>query len=252
MVVSFLAFFMEYSLRGINGFLKGPAMVIPVFANYFTYLALIEEFIGRFKLKDCQVWIVAEFFALLWQLVSVAGVYYPPYVFGIGLGDLIINNVIWWPTIQTLFAVYIAHRLTPHVDRSKPLMNKYTIVLFFILFVFVSVSWRFFVSPPVTLWQFSVVLTLTCLFALLSFRIISSNIKRRVELTPFKPDKFLDVIAVIMVMFLTVSFFFLIDGGTDTPHLINRQALIANIIVSPIIALALHLRRITSKQPISI
>jgi len=73
-----------------------------------------------------------------------------------------------------------------------------------------------------------------------------------VELATFKPDKFLDVIAVIMVIFLIFSFLFLIDSGTSTPHLINRRALIANIIVSPLIALALFLRRIISKKPISI
>ncbi len=252
LIASFLAFFMEYSLRGINGFLREPAMAILVFANYFTYLVLIEEFIGRFKLKDYQVWVIAGFFTLLWQLVSVSGIYWPPFVLGINIYQLVLNNVIWWPTLQTVFALYIAHRVISDVDRTKSLLNKYGIALFFALYFIVSVSWRLFVTPPVTPWQFLIVLTFTCLFALFSYRLIFSNIKRKVELATFKPDKFLDVIAVIMVIFLIFSFLFLIDSGTSTPHLINRRALIANIIVSPLIALALFLRRIISKKPISI
>ena len=252
LIASFLAFFMEYSLRGINGFLKMPFMAIAVFANYFFYLAIIEEFIGRFRLKDYQVWIIAEFFALLWQLVSVSGIYWPPFVFGINVYQLLLNNIIWWPTLQTVFPLYIAHRLTPDVDRTQPLLNKYGIILFFILYVVMSVSWRFFVTPPVTLYQFSIVLILTCLFALFSYRMILSNIKKKIELAVFRQDKFLDVLAIIMVVFLIISFLFLLDTGTDTPHLINRKALIVNIFVSPLVALALLLRRITSKRPISI
>ena len=252
LIASFLAFFMEYSLRGINGFLNTPHMAILVFANYFFYLAIIEEFIGRYKLKDYQVWIIAQFFTLLWQLVSVAGIYWPPFVLGINVYQLLLNNVIWWPTIQTVFALYIAHRLTPDADRTRPLLNKHGIIAFFIVYVFVSVSWRFFVTPPVTLYQFSVVLILTCLFTLFSYKAISSNIKKKIELAVFKRDIFLDVLAIIMVVFLVFSFLFLIDTGTDTPHLINRKALIANVFVSPLVALALLLRRITSKRPISI
>jgi len=252
LIASSLAFFMEYSLRGINGFLKMPFMAIPVFLNYFFYLAIVEEFIGRFRLKDYQVWIIAQFFALLWQLVSVSGIYWPPFVLGINIYQLLLNNVIWWPTLQTVFALYIAHRLTPDIDRTRPLLNKYGIIIFFILFVVVTVSWRFFLTPPVTLYQFLVVLILTYLFALISYKTISSNIKKKIELTVFRQDKFLDVLAIIMVVFLIISFLFLIDTGTDTPHLVNRKALTANIFISPLLALALVLRRITSKKPISI
>ncbi len=251
-IASLLAFFMEYSLRGINGFLRQPAMAIAVFANYFTYLALIEEFIGRFKLRDYQVWIVAELFALLWQLFGVSGIYWPPFIFGINVCLLAVNNVIWWPTIQTVFALSIARRVTPDVDRTRPLLSRFGIVLFFVLFVLVSASWRLLATPPINLWQLLIMLTLTCFFAVISYGIFALNTKREVELATFEPDRFLDGLALFTVGFLALSFFFLIDAETEAIHLINIRALIANILVSPLIALALLLRRITSSTPIPI
>lgn len=251
LIASFFAWFMEYSLRGINNFLKTCQMAVLVFANYFVYLAIIEELIGRFKLKDYQVWIVAQFFGLLWQLVSVAGVYYPPFVFGIGLGDLLINNLVWWTTIQTVFALYIGHRLTSDVDRTQPLLTKTSIGGFFIAFVLISASWRLFLTPPVTSWQFLVMLSLTSLFAWLSYQQISSNLKKGIQLIPFEANKFLDGLAAFTVVFLAFSFLFLTGGGATT-HLINRQALRVNLVISPLIALGLLLKRLISKKPIPV
>ena len=226
-------------------------MAILVFANYFVYLVLTEDFIGRFKLKGYQVWIVAQFFGLFWQLVSVAGAYYLPFVFGIGLGDLLINNLVWWTTIQTVFALYIAHRLTPNADRSQPLLKKGSILFFFVAYVLISSSWRLFLTPPVTAWQFLIMLSLTSLFAFLSYKQISSNTKKGIQLTPFEANKFLDGLVAFTIIYLTFSFFFLTGGG-GTAHLINRQALRVNLVVSPLIALALLLKRVTSKKPIPV
>jgi len=251
LIASFLAWLMEYSLRGINNFLKNPPMAILVFVNYFVYLVLIEDFIGRFRLKDYQVWIVAQFFGLLWQLISVAGVYYPPFVLGIGLGTLLINNLVWWTTIQTVFTLYIAHRLIPNADRSKPLLTKASIFGFFVAYVLISASWRLFLTPSVTSWQFLVMLSLTSLFAFLSYQQISSNLKKGIQLAPYKADKFLDGLAIFTIIYFIFSFFFLTGGGSTT-HLINRQALRVNLVVSPLIALSLLLKRIIAKKPIPV
>lgn len=251
LIASFFAWFMEYSLRGINNLLSTPEMSIIVFANYFVYLALIEDFIGRFKLKDYQVWIVAQFFGLLWQLISVSAIYYSPFLLGINIGALLINNLVWWTTIQTIFAMYIAHRLTPNVDRSQPLFNKTGILVFFVSYVLVSASWRLFVTPPVTAWQFLVMLSLTSLFGWLSYKQISSNSKKGVQLAPFEANKFLDALAAFTIVYLAFSFFFLTgDGGHS--HLLNRQALRVNLVVSPLIALALLFKRIISKKPLPV
>lgn len=68
---------------------------------------------------------------------------------------------------------------------------------------------------------------------------------------PFEADKFLDRLAIFTVVFLAFSFFFLTGGG-KTAHLINRQALRVNLVLSPLIALALLLKRIISKKPIPV
>jgi hypothetical protein len=225
-------------------------MAIVVFANYFTYLALIEELIGRFKLKDYQVWIVAQLFALIWQLIGVSGIYWPPFIFGINVFLLAVNNIIWWPTIQTVFALYIAHRVTSEVDRSRPLLTRFGIVIFFILFILVTASWRLIATPPITPWQFFIMLCLTSVFAVLASAMIVLNRRRRAELPAFQPDRVLDGIAVIMLVFLVFSFFFLTDPEARATHQVNIRALIANVIVSPLIFLALLWRRIASKKSI--
>lgn len=249
-IASFLAWFWEYSVRGINNLFKIPPMAVLVFANYFFYLVIVEEFIGRFKLKDYQVWIVAQFFGLVWQLISIAVVYEPPFLFR-GLGTLLINNLVWWPTLQTLFAFYIAHRLTERVDRSKPFLSKNGIFLFFILYVLVSLSWRLFYTPPVTAWKFSLILFLTSFFGWLSYQQISYNIKKGFQLVTFEKDKLLDWLAVFTIVYLVFSFFFL-TGGTDPSAVINKQALRVNLVVSPLIAFTLLFKRSVSKKPISV
>jgi hypothetical protein len=249
-IASFFAWLLEYSLRGINGFLKQPAMAILVFANYFFYLALIEEFIGRFKLKDYQVWIVAQFFGLIWQLVSIAVIYEPPFLFR-GLGTLLINNLVWWPTMQTLFAFYIARRLTDNIDRSKPFLSKNGIFCFFTLYILVSLSWRLFYTPPVTAWKFLMILILTSFFGWLFYQQISHNIKKGIQLVTFEKDKLLDWLAVFTIVYLVFSFFFL-TGDVDPSAVINKQALGVNLVVSPLIAFALLLKRLISKKPIPV
>jgi hypothetical protein len=161
-----------------------------------------------------------------------------------------LNNIIWWPTIQTVFALYIARRVTPGVDRSRPLLNRFGILVFFLLFILVTASWRLIATPPITPWQFFVMLCLTTIFAVLASTMIVMNRRRRVELTAFMPDRVLDIVAVLTVVFLSFSFFFLTDPETQAIHHVNIRALIANIMVSPLIFIALLWRRIASKKSI--
>ncbi|MBI4846525.1 MAG: hypothetical protein HY810_08700 [Candidatus Omnitrophica bacterium] len=254
-IASCFAFLAEYALRGCNHFLRFPFISLLVFLNYFTYLVLIEDFIGRFKLKDYQVWIVAQFFGLLWQLISVAGVYYPipPVIVGISFRILFINNLVWWTTLQTVFALYIGHRLNPDVDRSKPLLSKPGIFWFFTAYVLISTSFRLLARPPVTAWQFFVMLTLTLIFARFFRSIITSNIKNKVEPAPFKPNKFLDVLACFMVLFFLVLFFFLPGTGHNIhPLFVSGKAVRPHVIITTLAALGLLLNRIVSKKQISV
>lgn len=251
LIATSFAWLLEYSLRGINCLLKIPLMSFIVFANYFFYLAIMEDLIGRFKLKDYQVWIVAQFFGLLWQLVSVAGIYYPPFFLGVNIGDLLINNLVWWPTFQTVFAIYVARRLTPIVDRSRYLLSKKGLFVFFISYILISASWRLFITPPVALWQFLAIFSLILIFGFLSYQQIFSNIKKGIQPIPFNQDKFLDWVAIFSIVYFSFSFLFLTGGGS-TIHLINRQALRVNLLISPLIAFSLLVKRLVCKKPIPV
>lgn len=250
LIVSLLSVLMEFSLRGVNNFLKAPALSLLLFLNYFPYFAIVEEFIGRFHLKDSQVWIFAELMGLIWQLVSVAAIYYPPLFFGLNPGVLFINNIIWWPTIQTLFAFYIARRITLNADRSKPFLSNVKLTLLFVMYIAISASFKLFVPnfPSVTIGQYAIVLALVILSAYYFVKSIKANIPQE-----FKSNMFLDRLAVGMVIYCIFSFLFLTkDAGTSNTTLLNRQALMVNIVVSPLIALSLLIYRLKTKKTIPV
>lgn len=250
-IASFLAWFMEYSLRGIDVLVRYPQFAVLVFANYFIYLSLMEELIGRYNLKDYQVWILAQFFALLWQLVSISGIYFPPFVFGINIGVLFINNLVWWPTLQTVFAFFIARTLVKDLDRSKPLLPNALLLIFFVLYILVSASFRMFFVPLVTPFQIAFVATLILIFGFLSYRQIKYNRANNVQPVVFWKSKFLNFLAVFMIIYLFISFLFLPgDKGTGNIALISRQALRVNVILSPLIALGILIYRLKTKKPL--
>lgn len=250
LIASFLAFFMEYSLRGISVFIARPRMAVFVLLNYVIYIALMEELIGRFKLNDSQAWVVAAFFGIL-QVLGISHIYYPPFIFGINLPLLLINNVVWWPTLQTIFAFYIARRITPDVDRTRPMLSTFGVVSFFILYLLVLASWRMLAAQPTTAWQLMILVTLGCFFGVVSLMAIRTNIKIGVKVLPFARDKVLDTIAVIMTVFLTILFV-TPSTAASAKALRNPATGRSFAIVTVLIGLALLLRRVLSKRAISI
>ena len=226
-------------------------MSILLFLNYLPYFAIVEEFIGRFRLKDYQVWIFAQLMGLVWQLVSVAAIYYPPLVLGLNLGVLFVNNIIWWPTIQTLFAFYIARRMTPNADRSKSFLSNTLLILFFVVYVGVSMSFRFFVPnfPAVTIVQYAIVVAL---IAICAYYFLQS-IKTKSSTYEFKPSIFLDRLAIFLVIYCVFSFLFLTKGtGISNTTLLNMQALKINLVVSPLVVLSLLIYRLKTKKTIPV
>lgn len=54
----------EYSARGIEEFAQRPWLVLALFGIYFTYFAMLEDLILRFKLKNYEIFLVAFAYGL--------------------------------------------------------------------------------------------------------------------------------------------------------------------------------------------
>lgn len=181
----------------------------------------------------------------------MAAIYLPPLFLGINPGILFINNLIWWPTLQTLLGFYIARRIVGNVDRSKPLLSKGGIIFFFSMFILVSASFRLFVPFPITPQQL-IVLGFVIGTGLYFRKLVKSKDETKLPEMQ-KNDIVLDLIAIFTLCFIIFSiFYFTKDPGLLHVTLINQDALKANIIVAPLVALALLIRRITSKKPIQV
>ena len=230
---------MEYSLRGINHFLKMPMLAFLLILNYLPYYALLEHAIGIFRLKDYQFWILAQIFGLIWQLVSVAALFYPPLIFGFNVGVLFINNLIWWPTLQALFAFYIARRLVPGIDRQDPLLSRTSVVIFFVAYLLISFSFHIF-APGLLYPQIYQALILIVLVVLLS-RVFVKSIKSNPKIhSVFTPSRFLDLLSMFTISYLIISFlYFTKDQSIHSTTILNMQALRINVPVSTLITLML-------------
>lgn len=244
----------EYHLRGVNDFSVHPRLPLYLFLTYFSYFTIVEDVIARFRLKDYQVFIVALFLGLLWQLVGPSVIYFPPLVMGINWLGVIFVNFIWWVPIQTLMAFYIANRITPR-DWNHPLLSRAGWGLAFFTFVFITFLSRLLVPnfPPITLQQLVIMLALIIATGAL-FREFLPSIEERLLTPPaFKKDKVMDYLSTFATIFFFFSAFFL----TSNPSLVgaihlNRTALRVSIVVSTMVVLTMFIRRLSAKKPIPV
>ena len=249
-IVVMVNLLMEYSLRGINNFLKTPALSVLLVLNYLPYYALLEHAMGAYQLKDYQLWILAQIFGLMWQLVSVAALFYPPLTLGVNAGVLFINNLIWWPTLQALLAFYIARRIIPGIDRQKPLLGRKGVAALFIMFILVSFSFHLF-APGLRYPQIHQILILAILISILAY-VFKKSVKRNLAMpVKFVPGKFLDLLSIFTIVYLIISFFYFTqDQSILNTTILNKQALRVNVPVSISIATMLLVYRLKTKKTI--
>lgn len=118
--------FFEYSLRGLNGFLLNPGLIIFLFLVYFCWFALAEDAIRRYKLSEKQIFLlplvgIATIYSALF--IPSQAYYASPLILGINWGQFLWVNLIWWTLLQTIMTFYFANRLSPRKS-MEPLLSK--------------------------------------------------------------------------------------------------------------------------------
>lgn len=255
LIVTLVNLLMEYSVRGINNLREIPLLPLALFLNYFPYFAMIEDLIGKYRLKDYQVFVAALCFGLLWQLLGPSAVFFPPLVLGVNWGILLFVNLVWWAPIQTVLAFYIANRVLPRQEWDSPLLSKAGWVLSLILFVSVTLAFRVsvpgfpLVRPPQIIIMGGLILAAAAAFR----RILPSP--RQLSSPPplFEKDRVLDGISAGMILFLLYCALFL----TSQPSVVyvshvNITALRAVLKASLLVAGAMLAHRLRSRRPIPV
>ena len=254
-LITLFSLLAEYSVRGLNHFVENPALALVLFINYFPYFLILEDTIGRFQLKDSQLYSLAFAFAVLWQLLGTAVTFLPPKVFGFNLFGLIFNNFVWWPALQTLLPFYFANRIVPRKG-SGPLLPKWGVVIAFVIFVLVTLGYRLFVKgfPVPTLWQVSVMMTMIVVSAVIFFKSIDGEGKiAAVSACDPCPDRVIDMTCIALLMYLVYLAVFRIDDPTVVGVArLNATSLRNLVIVSALASAIVGVRRWKTKKPIPI
>ena len=107
----------EYSARGIREFTERPLLVLALFGIYFSYFAMLEDFIVRFRLKNKELFLVAFLYGLfpiafLTRNLFNQSIYGGIMLAGVNLGTLVIIGILAWGVVQGVITLYLANRLS--------------------------------------------------------------------------------------------------------------------------------------------
>jgi len=248
LIVTLFNLLAEYSLRGFSNISAMPLLPLLLFINYFAYFIIIEDFIGRFKFKDIHVFIAALFFGIIWQLVGPSVVYLPPTIFGINWMSLIFVNIVWWCSIQTVLPFYIANRISTR-KKYEPLLSKSGLIISFVVFVLATFIFRLAASfPPLTIIQ----IILMLIFTIASGLWLKKIIKQPRDTPKFQKSWFLDIIAILFIIYLIYSTFHFTETSLVHVTILNLSALNASVKVTFVVFLLMLIYRQVFKKPISV
>lgn len=217
----------EYSARGLNEFIQRPLFILVLFGIYFTYFAILEDLIVRFKLKNHQIFLVAFLYGLfptafLTGNLFNKNVYFGIVFAGINLGTLIIIGIFAWGVMQGMITLYFANRLSSR-DWNHPRMGKigWTLVILYQLFVMI-VAHLNPVTPRGTLLGYSV---LGALIIISTILFIYSLRNQRQEVQPFQSSIIMDFLTFGSVfLFLILGTLFISGETIITSQPLNKVA----------------------------
>ena len=212
----------EYSARGIRDFVQRPLFMLALFGIYFTYFAMLEDLIVRYKLKNYQIFVTAFLYGLF-PIAFLTGNLFNPRVYagfmvaGVNLGTVLVIGILAWGVVQGMVTLYLANRIWPR-DWNHPKMGKsgWALALLYQAVVMVLAS-RNPVTPrgtPVGYLVFGVLVVVAALLLMRSLKIPG-------EIQMFQPSRVMDILAVGSVILFLFNGTFLASG----PQIVTSQPL---------------------------
>lgn len=238
--------FFEYSLRGLNGFLENPFLIIFLSLVYFCWFTLLEDAIRRYKLNEKQIFLaplvgIATLYSVMF--IPSKAYYAQPLIFGINLGQFLWINLFWWTLLQTIMTMYFAVRLSPRTS-LKPLLSNRGRVGVFGLWLLVGLLFRAQIGlPPL---RFITYVSVAAI-AVVAWKMVQRLQTK--DFRPAKPSKVMDLLTgATVLVFLYSALRFHQPGLTDF-HPINLDALPFIIKWTTFSGLVMLAHRFWSKKP---
>lgn len=245
----------EISLRGGVFFLANPIIFLFIFLVYFSWFILLEDLIGRFKLRDYHFTLLALIFPYSQQLLFFAPDSYGwqlPLVLGINWGQFIWLSLVWYVALQTIMAFYIGNRLFPR-HSWKPLLSKRGWIVILLSYLFINLLFR--LGPDTPFFQPTGALILAGIDTILIFFAFKIWPKKDVKPPPVSPNKVLGTLSIITTgLFIFFALTVRFDQTKAAANLVEYGASHINFIIlwTTISAFIMLAYRLISKKPIPI
>ncbi|MGC1121393.1 MAG: hypothetical protein WBA22_09890 [Candidatus Methanofastidiosia archaeon] len=204
----------EYSARGIKQFLTRPLFMLALFGIYFTYFAMLEDLIVRFRLRNYQIFLCAFLYGLF-PIAFLTGnlfntrVYSGIMVAGVNIGTLFIVGILAWGVVQGIITLYLANRFQSR-DWNHPRMGKVGWASAGLYQVVVMIyAHQNPITPRGTVTGYLSFIVLVFVAALLFIRSLKTP---KPSLRPFQPVRLMDFLAFGSVAIFLILGTFLISG----------------------------------------
>lgn len=216
----------EYSARGLKQFVGRPLFILALFGIYFTYFAMLEDLIVRFRLRNYQIFLCAFLYGLF-PIAFLTGnlfsttVYSGIMVAGVNVGTLLIVGVLAWGVVQGIITLYFANRLQFR-DWNHPRMGKKGWILA-CLYQFLVMVYAH--QNPVTPRGTVVGYLVFGLLVIVAGTLFAKSLKSKPSIQPFQPIKLMDFLAFgSVVIFLILGTFFISGEQIVTSQPLNLLA----------------------------
>ena len=208
--------FFELSLRGITELLIRPILFIVILIIYLTLFIMLEDFITRYKFEDKHVVLFSSCYGTLYFFISSNIYSINPWFFGVNLGMLLFVSIVWWAFYQTLFPLYLSHRLFSR-DWNRDYLSKakWIIALGFHLLA----NFLIVINPATVIGTPIGYITTVLIAAIFAIFLIKSlknrnekdsiNLENQ-EITELEQFKILDILGIISFILMSFSAIFLI------------------------------------------
>ncbi len=217
----------EYSARGITEFISRPQFVLALFGIYFSYFAMLEDLMVRFKLTNHEVLLAAFLYGLI-PTTFLTGNLFNRHIYGgiiiagVNIGTILVVGILAWGVMQGIITLYLANRLAPR-NWNHPRMGRvgWALAVGYQL-VMMAIAQANPQRPPGTTSGYLSWGALATVTAVLLFSSVRSS---RPQVQPFQASRGMDVLAFgSVIVFLTLGTFFAFGPTVVTSQPLNLFA----------------------------
>lgn len=183
---------------------------------YLTLFIMLEDFIARYKFEDKHVVLFSSCYGTLYFFISSNIYSINPWFFGVNIGMLLFVSIVWWAFYQTLFPLYLSHRLFSRDWNHEHLSKvKWIIVLGFHLLAnfLIVISPATVIGTPI---GYITTVLIATIFAILLIKSLKNrNLKDSInfeeqEISEPEQFKVLDILGILSIILMIFCAIFLI------------------------------------------